>query len=173
MRSAGAGPSASGAGGAGGDRKIDIFFTLRLHDSRHRNPKEPVEAARRLKELIERQRPEVRCFVSGDNPNGANIAEIIAAAFDEARLIVIMGSEMYGENTGGAFTTSKELQLAFDEHKALFVVKMCERYEVATTRMKLGNDIKFVKWDEASVDALAVQILQKFDAVSQCASERI
>ncbi|EOD04844.1 hypothetical protein EMIHUDRAFT_220626 [Emiliania huxleyi CCMP1516] len=117
----------------------DIFVSLRLGEARRQ--------ALELKAAIEAERPGVKCFVSGNNPNGEYIDELICNALHNCRLVIIMGSRTYGLRTESAFSTFQELQWILQTRKPLFLVKMCEGpFEVSTTQVKLGSNIKFRLW---------------------------
>jgi hypothetical protein len=54
----------------------DIFFSFRHEES--------MNEAKELQAMIERTRPDVRCFRSGDNPNGSDPGKIISDALADA-----------------------------------------------------------------------------------------
>ena len=123
-------PGSSGAhtsaGPASTEDACDIFVSLRIAEAKRH--------ARALKEAIESRRPEIKCFVSGDNHYGAPIAQIIPAALKRSRMAIVMGMETYGKDTGSNFGTLQEMQYILknfkhDDGRALFPIKMCYEFD--------------------------------------------
>ena len=81
-----------------------------------------------------------------DVPEGFNIASTIAHNIDECKLAVVMGTSTYGKDTGAGFSTHEELAMICDDKKAMFLIKMCDRFEVPETRLRLSNGIAHFSW---------------------------
>ena len=133
-----------------------------------------------LKAMIERTRPDVKCFLSGDNPNGSNLAIIISTALADAKMAIIMGSKTYGKKTESPFSTFEEMDfiLREREEKPMFLLKMCDEWEEPQTRLMMGSR-KYKKWEDGQVtQALVDEILEFFQPLARvpaahpCASAR-
>jgi len=139
----------------------DIFFSFRLEESR--------DEAKELQAMIERTRPGVKCFRSGDNPNGADLGIIIPTALANAKMAIIMGSKTYGKKTESNFSTYEEMHfiLREREEKPMFLLKMCEEWEEPQTRLMMGSR-KFKRWEDGQVtQALVDEILTRYDTIAR------
>jgi hypothetical protein len=139
-------------------KAYDIFFSLRLNES--------MEEAKELKAIIERTRPGVKCFLSGDNPNGADLGRIISTALANAKMAIIMGSETYGKKTESNFSTYEEMHFILSEKKPMFLLKMCEEWEEPQTRLMMVSR-KFKRWNGQVTQALVDEILTRYDAIAR------
>jgi hypothetical protein len=101
-------------------------------------------------------------------PEGDSIASAVADAIDACRLVVVMGTQTYGKDTGIGFSTFQELQFIIDEKKPMFLVKMCERFELSLTRLRLGGDICYAPWavGAALPAGLVDRVIQKLDGTA-------
>ena len=116
--------------------------------------------------MIERTRPGVKCFRSGDNPNGAEQGILIPTALENAKMAIVMGSETYGRNTESNFSTYQEMNFIMSEIKPMFLLKMCEKWEEPQTRVMLGSR-KYKRWDGQVTQALVKEILTRYDAIAK------
>jgi hypothetical protein len=159
--------SSSGGGGraCGSDRACDIFFSFRLDEA--------LIEAMELQAMIERTRPDVKCFLSGDNPtahpNGANLGIIIPTAITNAKMAIVMGSKTYGKKTESNFSTYQEMQIILIEEKPMFLLKMCEEWEEPQTRLMMSSR-KYKRWEDGQVtQALVDEILMRYDEANRIA----
>jgi hypothetical protein len=139
-------------------KAYDIFFSLRLIDS--------MDEAKELKAMIERTRPGVKCFRSGDNPNGADLGIIIPTALANAKMAIIMGSKTYGKKTESNFSTYNEMHFILSEKKPMFLLKMCDEWEEPQTRVMIGSR-KFRRWTGQVTRALVNEILTRYDTIAR------
>jgi len=137
----------------------DIFFSFRFEES--------MDEAVNLQAMIESTRPDVKCFRSGDNPNGADLGIIIPTALANAKMAIIMGSKTYGKKTESNFSTFEEMQFILSENKPLFLLKMCEEWEEPQTRVMIGSR-KHKKWDGQVTQALVDEILDHLERYALC-----
>eukprot|EP00043_Microstomoeca_roanoka_P025269 m.263584 g.263584 ORF g.263584 m.263584 type:complete len:410 (-) comp53819_c0_seq1:344-1573(-) len=77
---------------------------------------------------------------------GGDIAEAVIPAIDAAELVVILGTETYGEKTASPFSTYEELKFIMDESKPFFLVKMCERFQYPQARFWLSSSVSYYQW---------------------------
>ena len=140
----------------------DIFFSLRLEES--------MDEAKELKAMIERTRPDIKCFLSGGNPNSADLCMIISKALVNAKLAIIMGTKTYGKKTESNFSTYEEIQLILKKHdakkKAMFLLKMCKEWEVPQTQVMMGSR-KYRMWEGKVTQALVDEILTTYDQANR------
>ncbi len=126
-----------------------------------------MDEAKELKAMIERTRPDAKCFLSGDNPNGADLGIIIPAALANAKMAIIMGSKTYGRKTESNFSTFEEMQDILSKKKHMFLLKMCEEWEEPKTRVMIGSR-KHKKWDGQVTQALVDEILDHLERYALC-----
>ena len=140
----------------------DIFFSLRLEES--------MDEAKELKAMIERTRPDIKCFLSGGNPNSADLCMIISNALVNAKLAIVMGTKTYGKKTESNFSTYEEIQLILKKHdakkKAMFLLKMCKEWEEPQTQVMMGSR-KYRPWDGKVTQALVDEILTTYDQANR------
>ena len=72
-----------------------------------------------------------------DIPPGQDIANAVVTALAHCKMAVILGTKTYGQKTSSGFSTFEELRYIFEVNKPLFAVKMCQRFEVAETTLRL------------------------------------
>ena len=84
-------------------------------------------------------------FLCNETP-GADLLSAISSAIDKCRLAVILASKTYGRATNELFDTRTELSFIISEKKPFYLIKMCERWEEATTRMVLGATTMYTTW---------------------------
>ena len=128
-----------------------------------------MDEAEKLKAMIERTRPGVKCFLSGGgrNPNGTNIGIVIPTALANAKMAIIMGSKTYGKKTeNNNFSTYNEMQFILSENKPMFLLKMCEEWEEPQTRVMIGSR-KFRRWNGQVTRALVDEILRRYDTIAR------
>ena len=118
-------------------REYHIFFSLRLAEA--------MDEAEELKAAIQRARPVVSCFLSGGNPNASDLGIIIPRALNGAKLAIVMGSKTYGKQTASNFSTYEEMQFILSEKKPMFLLKMCDDWEEAQTKVMIGSK-KYKPW---------------------------
>jgi hypothetical protein len=116
--------------------------------------------------MIESTRQDVRCFLSGTNPNGSNLGIIIPTALANAKMAIVMGSETYGKKTESNFSTFEEMQFILSEEKPMFLLKMCEEWEEPQTKVMMGSR-KFKRWYGQVTQALVDEILTRYDAIAR------
>ena len=135
--------------------KCDIFISLRYAEAE--------KYARQIVNGLKEKEPSINTIII-DAEVGENIAEKVANSIDESKLCLIMGSKTYGQETASTFSTYEELEYIKSEKKPIFLVKMCERFEVPTTRLKLNNSISFFYWDTDKLmpDDLIPKIMDSF-----------
>jgi hypothetical protein len=61
-------------------------------------------------------------------PVGDSIAKQIARNLAVCRLVVVLGSETYGQETKSPFSTYNELEYILADHKPFFLVKTCDAF---------------------------------------------
>eukprot|EP00286_Rhodomonas_abbreviata_P009190 CAMPEP_0181321532 /NCGR_PEP_ID=MMETSP1101-20121128/18742_1 /TAXON_ID=46948 /ORGANISM="Rhodomonas abbreviata, Strain Caron Lab Isolate" /LENGTH=418 /DNA_ID=CAMNT_0023429379 /DNA_START=58 /DNA_END=1315 /DNA_ORIENTATION=- len=120
-------------------RKTDVFISLRY-----------VEASTEADLLkAELEKKGLKVYICDPNP-GDDMLEEISREIEGATLRVIMGSETFGEQTQSTFSTYEELQSILRLHKqkkmGFFIVKMCDEFKVATTRVSLPSNLSYIKW---------------------------
>ena len=125
-----------------------------------------MDEAKELKAIIERTRPGVKCFLSGDNPNGADLGRIISTALANAKMAIVMGSKTYGKKTESNFSTYEEMHFILSEKKPMFLLKMCEEWEEPQTRLMMVSR-KFKRWNCRVTQALVDEILTRYDAIAR------
>lgn len=113
----------------------DIFISLRFGEA--------LPAGQALK--IELQSRGLSVFLCSVQAGGDLIDEIVDNIV-RSRLVVILGTKTYGKNTGVGFCTADELKFIISEDKPIFLVKMCERFEVNLARFRLGSHVMFHNW---------------------------
>jgi hypothetical protein len=136
----------------------DIFFSLRLNES--------MDEAEKLKAMIERTRPDVKCFLSGRgrNPNGTNIGIAIPTALKNAKMAIIMGSKTYGKKTESNCSTFEEMHYILRKKKPMFLLKMCEEWEELQTDITMGSHFLSRRWEDGQVtQALVDEILTRYN----------
>jgi len=150
--------SIGGGGGAigrgGGDGQCDIFFSLRLNEA--------MDEAEELKAAIERARPQVTCFLSGGNPNSANLGLLIPTALANAKMAIVMGSQTYGKKTASNFSTFEEMQYILSKQKPMFLLKMCHTWEEPQAEVMLGSR-KYKQWPNRLTQEIVDEVLQQYD----------
>ena len=70
----------------------------------------------------------------------------IAEQLEHCKLVVVMGSETYGQRTASINSTFEELQFILSEGKDFFLIKMCDRFKCPHTRMAFGSGIVYKHW---------------------------
>jgi hypothetical protein len=118
--------------------------------------------------MIERTRPDVKCFLSGGgrNPNGTNIGIAIPTALKNAKMAIIMGSKTYGKKTESNCSTFEEMHYILRKKKPMFLLKMCEEWEEPQTRLMMVSR-KFKRWNGQVTQALVDEILTRYDAIAR------
>ena len=87
----------------------------------------------------------IRTFLCDVAP-GEDILHEIAEAFDEAILVVILGTRTYGMKTSARYSTFEEMMFVHNENKPIFLVRMCDHFDSATTRFILTDSLRHVLW---------------------------
>ena len=77
---------------------------------------------------------------------GGDLVDEIVRNIDSCRLVVVLGTKTYGKDTGIGFCTADELKFIMGEKKDIFLVKMCDRFEEALTRFRLGAHVSYHPW---------------------------
>lgn len=132
--------------------ECDIFISLRYNEAE--------KYARQIVNALEEKLPSINAVIINADI-GENIAEQIVRSIDESKLCLIMGSATYGLETASTFSTYEELEYIRSEKKSIFVIKMCERYEVSTTRLKLNNSIMYYFWKNPEKEPMKDDLIQK------------
>ncbi|CAE7660400.1 NXNL2, partial [Symbiodinium microadriaticum] len=133
---------------------VDIFFSLRFGEA--------MDQAVMVRKLLKEQYDINGCII--EVPPGQDIAEQVAEKLNSAKMVLIFGTETYGTGTVN-FSTKEELQFLMDEKKPFFLIKMCEKFSVARTRLSLSNAVSYVKWNPGDPvpDNLISEIANKFE----------
>ncbi len=97
-----------------------------------------------LKALLEAMN--ISVFMS-DNEFGQSIAESVAKAIGDCDLLVVLGTETYGEDTDGNCGTLAEMRYFIDRRKPFFLVKMCEKFKHAETRFNFPSQVLHFPWE--------------------------
>jgi len=123
-----------------GSQKADILCSLRFNEEGAFN-----EAQQVCAELKKRYNLNA---VIVNVPPGSNIdiMDEVCRVFDEAKLILIFGTENYGEAGKVKFSTKEELQLISDTKKPFFLIKMCAKFRDTRTTMILPSSTAAVFW---------------------------
>jgi hypothetical protein len=72
--------------------------------------------------------------------------DAVVSALHGCKLVVIMGTESYGRDTGCPFCTKQELTFILNEKKPFFLVKMCDTFQEAIAKFSLGGNIAHYPW---------------------------
>lgn len=148
-----------------GAASYDIFISLRFNEG---GKNWPLKAAQQLKGALETDPHNLKVFLC-DVEAGADIFKTVCHAMAASTMFVIFGSETYGTDTGSKCCTYQELNFIIDEKKEFFLIKMCDKYKVATTLMTFNRDIAYEKWfpfeSQALPGALLANIAKKFHGV--------
>lgn len=140
-----------------------IFLSLRFTEA--------FAEAKALKDSLSKRG--ISCFLCSVE-EGKNIKKEIVEAIDACELMVVLGTKTYGFDTGIGFSTYNELEFAVDEKKPMFLVKMCERFDVAYTRFTLSRGISYYPWTPGSpldeelvnrIEAKLVSVKDRTDAL--------
>jgi hypothetical protein len=90
-----------------------------------------------------------------DIPPGGNIEEAIVTALSKCKLVVILGTETYGEKGTTHFSTYNELlyvlQYLPDNY---FLVKMCTEFKHPMTKFRLSSSVSWFDWTDGTVDKI-------------------
>lgn len=123
----------------------DIFISLRFGEA--------LAAGKALKIDLEGRGLSVfLCSVQA----GGDLVDEIVYNIDRSRLVVILGTKTYGKDTGVGFCTADELKFIMSEKKSIFLVKMCDRFEEALARFRLGVNVMFYEWKPADSSQQAI-----------------
>lgn len=113
----------------------DVFLSVRFGEA--------MQEATALKQSLEARG--ICTFLCNETP-GADLLSAISSAIDKCRLAVMLASKTYGRATNELFDTRTELSFIISEKKPFYLIKMCERWEEATTRMVLGATTMYTTW---------------------------
>jgi hypothetical protein len=151
MKSAATRPKSGGD--AGESDTCDVFISLRYCEA--------LDQATLIKTALAEHHINA---VIIDAENGEDIDKKIVSSIDKAKLCILMGSKQYGLETNSTFNTKQELQYILSEKKPYFIIKMCDRYELSTTRLKLNDAILYYPWTDAGPipSDLIPKIVDKF-----------
>eukprot|EP00056_Hartaetosiga_gracilis_P003428 m.63623 g.63623 ORF g.63623 m.63623 type:complete len:426 (+) comp11450_c0_seq1:72-1349(+) len=117
------------------DEPVDIFISLRFSEA--------ITGAEALRDKLEKKGLNVfLCAVQA----GGDIMDQIVKNIDACKLVVIMGTTTYGQETDAPFSTCEELKFIMNEKKEMFLVKMCERFETPLARFHLGGNVAYYMW---------------------------
>jgi hypothetical protein len=141
-----------------------VFVSLRFNEARK-------EGALLKSELEKRGIP---TFLSSTR-SGDDIREDIIENLDKCELVVILGTESFGTKTASRFSTFEELRFIIDEPKNFFLVKMCDRFSVVSTRFFLPSSVAYTLWKlgEDLPSNIVPEILEKLHAISSRANPTI
>lgn len=139
------------------DRPVDIFCSLRFAEA--------MDQAKQVQEILRREH-NVKAFIVAPE-NGDNIMDQIVAAISQSQMAILFGTVTYGKGTTACFSTKEELQFVRDENKPYFLIKMCERFSEARTRMVLNNSVMYNLWlpNTPMPAELIKNIMDKFQRV--------
>ncbi|EDQ84884.1 uncharacterized protein MONBRDRAFT_39055 [Monosiga brevicollis MX1] len=116
----------------------DIFLSVRFNEG--------LLAAQSLQHALELRG--LRVFLCSVQA-GCDLITTIAEHLDATRLVVILGTETYGYDTGSGCCTADELKYIAAEQKPFFLVKMCERFRVPLARF-IFADVMYHVWKPTS-----------------------
>ena len=77
---------------------------------------------------------------------GRDIFEVVSNAMMHSKMFIVFGSKTYGFRTASKCSTYQELNFIIDEKRPFFLFKMCDAYEVATTKLTLNRDVAYEEW---------------------------
>ena len=143
--------------------KYDIFISLRFQEA---GKDWPIKGAEKLKAKLEAKG--YRVFLC-DVDSGRDIFEVVSNAMVNSKMFIVFGSQTYGFQTASKCSTYQEFNFIIDEKKPFFLFKMCDIYEVATTKVTLNRDVAYEKWypfESPDVPEISFQnIMKKFQSL--------
>jgi hypothetical protein len=77
---------------------------------------------------------------------GDDILTEIGEAIADCELAVVLGTETFGEKTGGFFSTWEELTAIKSEKKPIFLIKMCDQFRFPNVRFCFPSNIAYTEW---------------------------
>lgn len=138
--------------------KPDIFISLRYKEAK-------VEGYA-LREALLQLQPEVNVYIN-DTEVGNDLLVEIAQMLHAATLVVVMGTETYGEATNSSFSTHEELKSIAAKKKPVFLIKMCS--ELNTLASFIFSTTKFEIWPPGTriPSGLAEHVLARLDSLKK------
>jgi cobalamin-dependent methionine synthase I len=140
------------------DKNIDIFCSLRFGEG--------MKYAKQVRDALRKQKNLNAVIV--EVPEGNDIASVVAEMIDAAKLVLIFGTQTYGVGTV-SFSTKEELQFVMDDKKPFYLIKMCDKFSEARTRLMLHKGISYKYWniknDDPMPEDLIDQIVAKYQSV--------
>jgi len=92
-----------------------------------------VEAVRKLCDAIQARRPSIVCIIV-DVDNAESISQEISKQLGRSELVLVFGSQTYGEQTRTLGCTYDEYRIIHSRQKPRFLIKMAEKFDFAYTR---------------------------------------
>jgi hypothetical protein len=85
-----------------------------------------------------------------DVPEGDDLGHAISLNLVQCELVVIFGTETYGEKTQSVLSTFEELRFVLDKKRPFFVIKMCSEYKDPFTQIQLTNSVAYFPWEKGT-----------------------
>lgn len=143
----------------------DIFFSLRF------NAKGPKYEATLLRQELQEYGINVEIVDAGNNEN---IPEIVFNKLAESKLVVIFGTEDYGEKGVSICGTDRELAYIIAKEKKTFFIKMGNTFRSETTFGHL-HDKMYDMWriGQPMPPDLVSSIIEKYESVGGIVSRKL
>lgn len=114
----------------------DIFISLRVKDKLTM----PMAVAFALRDQL---RALGHSVVLIDAKNGDDVFHMVTEAIVRAALVLIIGSEDYGEKTQCGFSSYQELKFVWNAGRPFFVLQLCENFKQPAALFTIGNGAIF------------------------------
>ena len=131
-----------------------IFFSFRFITNVE-------EAVRKLCDALKARRPSILCIIV-DVDNAESIRKEISKLLGRCQLVLVFGSQTYGEETRTQGCTFQEWNIIHNRQKPRFLIKMAEKFDFDYTRDFIFDDDKISftwlpdratgKWGEPPVE---------------------
>jgi hypothetical protein len=106
-----------------------------------------VEEAKALEYALKQHRRSVfRCSAEPD----AGMAATVLSALSQAKLVVILGTLNYGEETGSGCSSHQQLRCVIEHKKAFLLIKMCDGFAHPQTALWLPDTVEHYIWQPKS-----------------------
>lgn len=137
----------------------DVFFSMRFTNS------DLMAQAQSLrKELLAKKR--INAIIV-NTENSESIFKVVVDNISQATIVVIFGTEDYGEDTGTGYSSYDELTYIRESRKPFFLIKMCENFKYASTQFRLPNSLMAARWDIGQ--PVSEEMLEQISRRFQCA----
>ncbi len=78
------------------------------------------------------------------------MAPTVMSTLSKAKLVVILGTLNYGEETGSGFSSQQQLRYVVEHKKAFVLVKMCDNFAQQQTALWLPDTVPHFAWQPKS-----------------------